>query len=781
MFFQRLPILLLFLAVTLAGPSSLRAETQYGDLAYKVVQMLEEEHFLQESFNDKMSQRVLEGYLEMLDFSRIYFTKEDIDGFRERHEETIDDQVRNEAIPAAYEIYAVYQERIASRVKMAKELAKEGTFSYDSDRNVQISRKESDWAPAGDEHDQLWKNLIEGDLIREKLIADAVAASEAEDRAEKLANGEEIEEKSAEAEKEDNKSIYEKVSDRYDRIQKRVNENQTEDVATLFIKSIARAYDPHSEYFSQQQYDNFRIGMNKSLTGIGAMLQKDEDQGGATIEGLVVGGPAFKGGSLEVKDRVIGVAQGESEFVDVVEMKLSDIVDLIRGEVGSKVRLKVVPAGKTGGVKLVDIQRDKIDLKDSLATADLIITKDPVGQEQKLGWITLPSFYADMDGGSTSTTMDVRNLLTRLTIEGIDGLVVDLRDNGGGSLEEAINMTGLFIRRGPVVQAVDSRGKRGQKASNNSNAVYAGPLIVLVNHASASASEIFAAALQDYGRAVVVGDGSTFGKGTVQQLRPVLSNRLVLPFNRDTNQQGALKLTIQTFYRINGYSTQRDGVVPDVQLPSILDIAEIGEATLPFALDVQPIQPSNYQVFFDQPLPFELLRQASAGRVSTGQAFEYILSDIEEEKKRIEENKISLNLEQRKREVEEDKVEGEERKAERIERFAQIREAEKDLFTIYKLTQDNVLDEGLTLRDDLTAEDLSGMSRGDEKDKDEDHKALEYPHRFDPYERETVQIMQDLIAISETGQPVNISEAKPMPRDKTVPIPTQGGEGAQAN
>lgn len=781
MFFKHLPILVLFLAVTLSGTTGVRAETQYGDLASKVVEMLEEEHFLQEPFNDKMSQRVLEGYLEMLDFSRIYFTREDIQGFRDRHELTIDDQVRNEAIPAAFEIYAVYQERVASRVKMAKVLAKEGTFTYDSDRTVQLSRKDLDWAPAGEEHDQLWRNLIEGDLIREKLIADALAEEEAEENAKKLKNGEKIEEKSEEAQKEANKSIYEKVSDRYDRIQKRVNENQTEDVATLFIKSIARAYDPHSEYFSQQQYDNFRIGMNKSLTGIGAMLQKDEDQGGATIEGLVVGGPAFKVGNLEVKDRVIGVAQGEGEFVDVVEMKLSDIVDLIRGEVGSKVRLKVVPAGKTSGVKLVDIQRDKIDLKDSLATADLIITKDPVGQEQKLGWITLPSFYADMDGGSTSTTMDVRNLLTRLTIEGIDGLVVDLRDNGGGSLEEAINMTGLFIRRGPVVQAVDSRGKRGQKASSNSNAVYAGPLIVLVNHASASASEIFAAALQDYGRAVVVGDSSTFGKGTVQQLRPVLSNRLVLPFNRETNQQGALKLTIQTFYRINGYSTQRDGVVPDVRLPSILDVAEIGEATLPFALDVQPIQPSNYQVFFDQPLPFELLRQASAARVSTGQAFEYILSDIEEEKKRIAENKISLNLAERKREVQEDKAEGEQRREERIERFARIREEEKDLFTIYKLTQDNVLDEGLTLRNDLTAEDLSGMSRGDEKENDEEFKALEYPHKFDPYERETVHIMQDLIAISETGQPVNISEAKPMARDQTVPIAPRNGEESQPN
>ncbi len=747
-----------------------QAETQYGDLALRVTTMLEEEHFLREPFNDKMSKRVLDTYLEMLDFSRVYFTKEDIDRFRKLYETKIDDQVREEGIPAAYDIYSVYQERVASRVTMARDLAKPNTFTYDSDRTVQLSRKESEWAPSGKEHDQLWRNLIEGDLIREKLITDALAKKEAEEKAEQKERGESTE-NDAEPEKEE-KSIYEKVSDRYERIAKRVNENNPEDVATLFIKSIARSYDPHSEYFSQQQYDNFRIGMNKSLTGIGAMLQKDEDQGGATIEGLVVGGPAFKVGNLDVKDRVIGVGQDvDGEFTDVVEMKLSDIVDLIRGEVGSVVRLKVIPAGKSAEIKLVTITRDKIDLKDSLATADLIITQDPQGKEQKLGWITLPSFYADMDGGQTSTTADVRRLLTRLSIEGIDGLVVDLRDNGGGSLEEAINMTGLFIKKGPVVQSIDWRENRDQRFSRNAEAVYGGPLLVLTNRASASASEIFAAALQDYNRAIVVGDKSTFGKGTVQQLRPVLSSRLVLPFSRQTSQQGALKLTIQTFYRINGHSTQRDGVVPDVHLPSILDIAEIGEASLPNALDVEPTKQSEYKNFFSQPLPADQLRSASETRLGSVQGFEYILSDVAEEKQRIEENKIILNLEKRKAEALADEADREARKAERIKRFAEVREQEKDLFTIYKLTQDNVLEEGLTLQTDLSVEELSGMSRGKKKDEDPDIKALEYPHRFDPYERETVRILQDLIAISETGRPVEISQAKPESRGKTVPIP----------
>lgn len=779
--------LLAVLALALVvSPLSSRAETQYGDLALRVASMLEEEHFLREPFNDKMSKRVLDTFIEMLDYSRVYFTKEDVEGFRERYETKVDDHVRDEGIPAAFDIYSIYQERVNSRVAMVRELAKPNTFTYDSDRAVRISRKDAEWASAGAEHDQLWRNLIEGDLIREKLIADSLAEKEAEEEANKekedgeSPDTEEADSPAGSASEADTKSIYEKVSERYERILKRVNENNTEDVANLFIKSIARSYDPHSEYFSQPEYDNFRIGMNKSLTGIGAMLQKDEEQGGATIEGLVVGGPAYKGGDLEVKDRVIGVAQGsDGEFTDVIEMKLSDIVDLIRGEVGSVVRLKVIPAGKSTEIELINITRAKIDLKDSLATADLILTEDPMGNEQKLGWITLPSFYADMDGGQTSTTTDVRRLLTRLSIEGIDGLVVDLRNNGGGSLDEAVNMTGLFIRRGPVVQSVDWRGNREQRASRNAEAVYGGPLVVLVNRASASASEIFAAALQDYDRAVIVGDKATFGKGTVQQLRPVLTSRLLLPFNRASAQRGALKLTIQNFYRVNGRSTQKHGVAPDVHLPSILDVADIGEASLPHALDVDPIPEAKYQPYFSDPLPIQQLQAVSGQRVASRQGFEYILADIAEERKRIEENSIPLNIEERKARREAEEARAEARKQERIERFARIREEEKDSFTIFKLTQDNVLDEGLTLRDDLSDEELSGMTRGREDENDPEAEALRYPHRFDPYERETVRILQDLISITETGSPVpvEISEASAN-REKTSPSPS---EKAQAN
>lgn len=766
----RTAFLTLLAAITCLAPDVSQSQTQHGDIALRVVNMLEEEHYLREPFNDKMSKRTLDAYLEMLDYSRIYFTKEDVDKFYAEHGEYIDDHVRKEGIPAAYDIYGIYKERVRNRVEMAKTLAKEGKFTYDSDRTIEISRKSEEWATAGEAHDQLWRNLIEGDLIREKLIT--AAAEKA--KKEKLEKGEELK-----PNEEVRDTPYEKITKRYDRILESVIDNDTEDVATFFIKAISRAYDPHSEYFSQQQYDNFRIGMNKSLIGIGAMLQLDED-GSASIEGLVVGGPAFKSGQLTVKDKVIGVAQGEDgEMVDAIPLKLSDIVDLIRGEKGTTVRLKVRPMESPDDIKLVDIVRDKVDLKDSLATADLIITKDPTGKDQKLGWIQLQSFYSDMDGGDTSTTSDVRRLITRLQEDGIDGLVVDLRNNGGGSLEEAINMTGLFIRRGPVVQARDWRGQRTQKDSRSRDAYYDGPLVVLTNRASASASEIFAAALQDYNRAVIVGEKSTFGKGTVQQLRPVMSNRLILPFNREASQKGALKLTIQTFFRIDGDSTQLKGVIPDIRLPSVLDVAEIGEEALSNPLDVEPIPPAAYAPYFEQPLPEEVLQKSSEARVASGQAFEYILQDVQSEQERREKNEISLNLEKRIKESEDREKEREARKAERIERFAKIREEEKDLFTVYTFTQSNVTEEELTLKSDLSEEELSGMSRGKTDEENEEDKALEYPHNFDPYERETIRIIQDLIAISRTGSPVNFSEAdtKPKPREATVPIvPNPAGQ-----
>lgn len=782
--FRRLLPVFLAAAGIAAAPRG-QAQTDYGEIALRVTEMLEQEHYLRRNFDDSMSERLLDIYIEYLDFSRVYFTQEDIDRFYREYRTTLDDAIRNREIGAAYDIYGVYKERVRSRVALVKELLdKKDEFHFDSDRSVQISRKDSSWFKDGKEYEALWHDLVEAEVLQETLRREAAdrAAREKEAKAKEIrplqpdgspgaGSGEKKpapeeapkaagKEKGKEKEEESPREI---ILKRYDRILDSVNDNDAEDVAVMFIKSLSRSYDPHSEYFSQSQYDNFRIQMNKSLEGIGAMLQEEED-GSASIQGLVVGGPAHKAGELQVLDRIVGVGQSEDgEIVDTIGMKLNDVVDLIRGEKGSIVRLKVIPAEAPAGseTKEIAIVRDKVDLKDSLASAELILTKDASGKPVKLGWINLLSFYSDMDGGQTSTTADVQRLVNRLIKEGMQGLVVDLRDNGGGSLEEAINMTGLFIPRGPVVQSRDWEGRVDYKASRNKEALWDGPLVVLTNHSSASASEIFAAALQDYNRALIVGEQSTFGKGTVQQLRPVQTSRLLLPFRGAEVQNGALKLTIQTFFRIDGTSTQLHGVVPHLQLPSTNDVLDIGEDALTHPLKVDPIEPQPFEKVNQEAFPVEVLAERMEKRIAGDREFQYVREDIDEAKRRIEENVVSINRSVREAEAAEIEARREARKTERIARFAKVREAEKDLFTIYALTQDNVHQEKLPLRSALSLEESSGMMMGNKKDEDPDSKALEYPHGFDPYKRETVNILLDFIGTQVSDKPLTTTVTPP--------------------
>ncbi|MCB1231347.1 MAG: carboxy terminal-processing peptidase [Verrucomicrobiae bacterium] len=789
----------LTLATTVAcAPKADAQQTDFGEIALRVAEMLEDEHYLRQPFDDTMSERLLDIYIEYLDYSRVYFTQEDVDRFYDEYRTTLDDAIRNRDIGAAYDIYGIYKERVRSRVTLLKDLLeKKGEFPFDSERKVEISRKDLPWPADAKASDALWHDLVEGELLQETLRQEAAARAEREEKGEKkeirplddadpqklpksdlepeatpdpqssskqgskldsevhvVENGPGSKDKKAEEKKETPREIIEK---RYDRVLDSVNGNDAEDVAVMFIKSLSRAYDPHSEYFSQSQYDNFRIQMNKSLEGIGAMLQAEED-GTASIQGLVVGGPAHKAGELQVMDRIVGVGQdSEGDITDTIDMKLNDVVDLIRGEKGSIVRLKVIPAEAPDGskTKIISIVRDKVDLKDSLASAELIITRDDAGNPLKLGWINLLSFYSDMDGGNTSTTADVQRLLNRLVKEGMQGLVVDLRDNGGGSLEEAINMTGLFIPRGPVVQSRDWRGQIDYKTSLNRDAVWAGPMAVLTNRSSASASEIFAAALQDYNRALIIGEKSTFGKGTVQQLRQVLTSRLLIPFRAGNEQNGALKLTIQTFFRIDGTSTQLHGVIPHVHLPSTNDVLDIGEAALTHPLQVDPIPPQPYELVNPDPFPVDILQARTDARMKENQEFQYIREDIEDARKRIEENVVSLNRAVRESEAADLEEKRETRKEERIARFAKTREAEKDLFTVYALTQDNVHQDKLVLRDDISLEESSGMMMGNKnKEEDPEAKALEYPHGFDPYKRETINIIEDLIFSQVSDKPL---------------------------
>ncbi len=750
------------------------ADANFADIGMRVAKMLAEEHYSQHPFDDVMSERLLDNYIRLLDYGRQYFTQQDIDGFYEKYRHNLDDDIKAKNLSAAYDIYDIYLKRVNARVSKVKEILEKNELDFTSDKTVHLSRKKEKWPADEAAADELWHRIIEGEMLQANLRKEALAKREAEEAAEKAkkdagkekASGDDSGKKVAKTKGHDSKdkelSPKEKIIKRYDRFLKNVTENDKEDIAVIFIKSLTRGYDPHSEYFSQSQYDNFRISMSKSLKGIGAMLSLDEESGAAEIQGLVVGGPAYKNGELKVKDRIVKVGQDkEGKMVDIVGEKLGDIVDQIRGEKGSYVRLEVIPADATdpSQTKIITILRDKVDLKESLASADLIITKDANGKEQKIGWIYLLSFYSSMGEGKTSTTVDVQRLVNRLKKEGVDGMVLDLRDNGGGSLEEAINLTGLFIPRGPVVQSKNWRGDMDEKFSRNRFALYDGPLMVLTNRASASASEILAAALQDYRRSIIIGDKSTFGKGTVQQLRPVRTDRIPLPFRPPEITNGALKLTIQTFFRISGGSTQLKGVIPDIHLPSSNDVLDFGEGSLDFPLDWEKVNPEKYSIVGSNPLPVAGLSKASSDRLKNDQDFVYIREDIERTQKRIKDNVISLN--QKKREEESQKLE--ERRKRQIEerkaRYARIKKEEKGLYTIYGLTQDNVAEQSLTLKSDLSTEDTTGMQTA-KAEEDPEAKALEYPHGFDPYAREALHILQDYIALEKSGKPVGISKAR---------------------
>ena len=759
---------------------SIAADANFDEIGMRVAKMLADEHYSQHPFDDVMSERLLDNYIRFLDYGRQYFTQKDIDGFYEKYRHSLDDDIRAKNLDAAYDIYKIYLERVRSRVDKVKEILDKGNFDFNTDQTVHISRKDEEWPADQAAADDLWLRLIEGEMLQANLrkeAADKEAAkgekngksegkSKLPNEAKAPAPGDTptkvvVEIKTSDAKK-DKKSPKEKILERYDRILKNVTENDAEDIAVIFIKSLTRSYDPHSEYFSQAQYDNFRISMSKSLKGIGAMLSLHEDSGAAEIQGLVVGGPAWKNGGLKVNDKIVKVGQGkEGDMVDIVGEKLGDIVEKIRGEKGSYVRLEIIPASATdpSKTKIITILRDKVDLKDNLASADLIITRDAEGKEQKIGWIYLLSFYSSMGEGQTSTTVDVQRLINRLKKEGVDGIVLDLRNNGGGSLEEAINLTGLFIPRGPVVQSKNWRGDMDEKFSRNRFAFYDGPLMVLTNRASASASEILAAALQDYHRSIIIGDKSTFGKGTVQQLRPVRTDRIPLPFRNAEVTNGALKLTIQTFFRISGGSTQLKGVIPDIHLPSSNDILDFGEPSLEWPLAWEKVDPEKYSVVDPAPLPVERLSKDSAERVKRDQDFIYIHEEIDRTRKRIEKNTISLN--QKKREVEAIELEKrrEQQMDERKARYARVKKKEKDLYTIYALTQDNAEIEKLPLKSALSAEETTGMHT-EKEEEDPEAKTLEYPHGFDPYQRETLHILQDFIAARKSAKPVGISKAE---------------------
>lgn len=648
--FRTLCALVATLAVFSVSSMRVGAEADPGRITSSIGRVMEQFHYSRHKLDNEFSKRTLLRYLETLDYAHLVFTQEDIDAFTAKYGDALDDDILLGNPGPAYEIFDLYKKRAEGRITKVKQWLANDKFTFKSNRTLVLNRQKAPWPKNEAEADQLWHDRLESEYLTLKL-----AEKQVEPPTKVLAR-------------------------RYDNLLRTLQEQSNRDAVDQFLLALAQTYDPHSEYMSKDEYQNFLVMMKLSLVGIGAVLKKNDD-GYTKIMELVVGGPADKEGHLKVGDRIVAVAQGDKEFVEVIDIKLDKVVSMIRGKKGTKVRLQVIPAhADPSARKVIEIVRDEVKMKDQEAKAYLIEKPDAGGQPTRIGWITLPSFYGDMDGPK-STTDDVRTLLKRLKKENISGLVIDIRRNGGGYLTEATKLTGLFIKKGPVVQVKDANGKIEVLNADENDFVYDGPLVILTSTLSASASEIFAGALQDYGRAVIVGDHHTFGKGTVQQLIPV--DRFLQFLSGSGGEAGALKLTIQKFYRVAGGSTQFRGVVPDVVLPSLLDRDDIGESALKNPLPYDEVPPANYLKSLNQPLFLDELRNRSGSRIAVNPEFKYVNDDIARLKETMDGNQFSLNEQTRRDEIAK-------QKAIREKRFAERAKRKPEPLTVYALTLDNI-------------------------------------------------------------------------------------------
>lgn len=748
-----------FLAATLAAFSlavaPAPAETNFGQVAMHVAYMLQSQHYSHRDFDDELSAKLLQNYLNLLDFKHVFFTQEDVDGFKSKYDTTLDDHVLMRNIDPAIEIYDIYKTRVLERIAFVKKTLEGHKFTFDSDRKIDLKRDKAPYPKNVVEQDKLWLDILEDNMLQEKLADDAKieetkkkAEKAAKKAAEKPADAKVEEPKKETAEetkKEEELTPQQRILKDYERLIESIQENDQEDVVDYFLSCLSAAYDPHTEYMSVQETDSFNIQMKHKLVGIGALLGLMDDV--VQIQGIVVGGPADKQGELTLNDKIIGVAQGDAEFVDTKYMKLQKVVDMIRGKDGSTVRLRINPADDPSSTKIVSIVRGEVELKEKLANAELLMTPAELGKPLKIGWINLSSFYADMEEGTVSTTTDVQKLLARLIKEKIDGLVLDLRGNGGGSLEEAIRLTGLFVPSGPVVQAKDWRGTISFRECENEKAFYDGPMIVLTDKTSASASEILAAALQDYRRALIVGDKSSYGKGTVQTILPV--DRF-MPFFAKKDRAGNLKVTIQKFYRIAGGSTQLKGVEADLVLPSIRDVLDIGEASTDNPLPYDTIPARKYNLVSKDPLPVEELNKRLQARIQANPEFQIIQDESKRLKERIDRNTVSINLAEREKEREETKLRREKQEADREIRTKEVAAKLKDGgFKVYHLTLDNVDKEELVLESDFSREQSTGMRMAKKSDdEDAEPSGSQFPYGLEPMKLETINILRDYLELS---------------------------------
>ncbi|MCF8261607.1 MAG: carboxy terminal-processing peptidase [Melioribacteraceae bacterium] len=608
-------------------------ELKHEKLNQVITQILSRFHYRKTILDDSLSATVFENYVGALDNNKMYFLKSDLDEF-EKYRYKFDDYLRIGDTGPGYDIFNRFKTRLDERIQNLN-VQLEEPFDFTLDESFRPDRKDMDWVDSQDELNEIWRKRLKNDALNLKL------------------SGKEGE------------AINETLKKRYYRFQKTILQYKAEDVFQLYMNAYAEVADPHTSYFSPITSENFGINMSLSLQGIGAQLTPEDDY--TKVARIIPGGPADKSKLLHEEDRIVGVAQGdEGEMIDVIGWRLDDVVQLIRGEKGTVVRLTILRADDTPDMPTDEIKivRDEVNLDDQAAQSK-IITINENDVEFKLGVIELPSFYTDFRkrhlgwGNYRSTTYDVEKLVNELKDQKVDGIVIDLRNNGGGSLLEAVELTGLFIDTGAVVQVRSSNGSIEVNKDEDDKIIYDGPMAVLINRYSASASEIFAGAIQDYGRGIVVGE-QTYGKGTVQNL---INLNNFIPSTKET--LGQLKLTVAKFYRINGSSTQHKGVVPDIEFPSFHEADNYGESSKPTALPWDEIASTTYQKLNDISPFINKIEKKHEERIKNNLEFQFRLEDIEEYKSSLERKDFSLNETIRKEEREAKKKKEEERDLER--------------------------------------------------------------------------------------------------------------------
>ena len=603
-----------------------------------VCQFLQRVHLARPSLNDELSKRLFKRFFKTLDPTKVYFLKKDIEDLAE-FETQLDDQLRRGEIDFAYKAYAKFMERANERVKLVEALLAE-PVDYSTVEYLDTDYDKLDYAANEQELHERWRKRIKFDLLVQKVGPKAAAG----DPEKKKGDPDKPKSKDEEIKPLTEGEAKEKVLQRYQGLVKLFKQLDSNDLLELYLTDLTTCADPHSSYMSPAAQEDFEIAMRLQLEGIGALLSSEN--GICTVKEIIPGGAAAADGRLKAEDKIIGVAQGDAKFVDVQDMKLRDVVKLIRGGKGTPVQLKVIPNHKIEPV-VFNLTRKNIELKSQEARSEIIEHgKKADGTPYRIGVIDLPSFYADMSaanhGGAEfkSATDDMRKLLKEFAAKKVDGVVLDLRRNGGGVLNEALSLTGLFIDHGPVVQVKGYKGDVQRKDDPDRGIVYGGPLMVLISRYSASASEILAGALQDYDRALLVGDTATHGKGTVQQVID-LGNQLQ---GDDSPKLGALKLTIQQFYRVNGDSTQNRGVTSDIVLPSFSEVAATPEKDLDYALPFDQVKAVTHQ---DMKLVSEALkgdlRARSAQRIAKSAEFAKLKKDIELYKVQKAKKSLPLN------------------------------------------------------------------------------------------------------------------------------------------